>query len=207
MNIILLGPQGSGKGTQAELLVQKYGLNYVEMGKILRSMPEVKESIDKGELVPDEYVRQIAWDHINKQDKEKGFLFDGYPRSLEQYKYLEDMLRKFGKRIDRVVYLYITPVESIRRLSARRTCEKCGEIFNLITNPPKNPEVCDKCGGKLLQREDDQPEAIKRRLELFNERTKPILEKARQDNILMEVDGERPIEQIHQEIENGLWTR
>lgn len=207
MNLIFLGPQGSGKGTQAEMLVQKYGLNYVEMGKILRSMPEVKESIDKGELVPDEYVRRIAWDHINRQDKEKGFLFDGYPRSLEQYKYLEDMLRKFGKKIDWVIYLYISPEESIRRLSARRTCEKCGEIFNLITNPPKNPDVCDKCGGKLTQREDDQPEAIKRRLELFNERTKPILEKARQEGILLEIDGERTIEKIHEEIENKLWTR
>lgn len=207
MNLILLGSQGSGKGTQAELLVKKYGLNYVEMGKILRSMPEVKESIDKGELVPDEFVRLIAWDHINKQDKERGFLFDGYPRSLEQYGYLEDMLRKFGKKIDWVVYLYISPEESIRRLSARRTCEKCGEIYNLITNLPKNPEVCDKCGGKLMQREDDQPEAIKRRLELFNERTKPILEKARQENILMEVDGERPIEQIHDDVVSRLWTK
>ena len=215
MNLILLGPQGSGKGTQAELLVQKYGLNYVEMGKILRSIAEsdnqyakiVKEMIDKGELVPDEYVRLIAWDHINKQDKEKGWLFDGYPRSLEQYEYLEDMLRKFGKKIDWVVYLFISPEESIRRLSARRTCEKCGEIFNLVTNPPKNPEICDKCGGKLTQREDDQPGAIKRRLELFNERTKPILEKARQENILMEVNGERPIEQIHEEIVSRLWTK
>jgi len=215
MNVILLGPQGSGKGTQAELLVQKYGLNYVEMGKILRSIAEsdntyagiVKETIDKGELVPDEYVRLIAWDHINKQDKEKGFLFDGYPRSLEQFEYLEDMLRKFGKKIDWVIYLYISPEESIRRLSARRICEKCGEIFNLVTNPPKNPEICDKCGGKLTQREDDQPGAIKRRLELFNERTKPILEKARQENILMEVNGERPIEQIHEEIVSRLWTK
>ena len=215
MNLILLGPQGSGKGTQAELLVQKYGLNYVEMGKILRSIAEsdnqyakiVKEMIDKGELVPDEYVRLIAWDHINKQDKEKGWLFDGYPRSLEQYEYLEDMLRKFGKKIDWVVYLFISPEESIRRLSARRTCEKCGEIFNLVTNPPKNPEICDKCGGKLTQREDDQPGAIKRRLELFSERTKPILEKARQENILMEVNGERPIEQIHEEIVSRLWTK
>ena len=215
MNVILLGPQGSGKGTQAELLVQKYGLNYVEMGKILRSIAEsdntyagiVKETIDKGELVPDEYVRLIAWDHINKQDKEKGFWFDGYPRSLEQFEYLEDMLRKFGKKIDWVIYLYISPEESIRRLSARRICEKCGEIFNLVTNPPKNPEICDKCGGKLTQREDDQPGAIKRRLELFNERTKPILEKARQENILMEVNGERPIEQIHEEIVSRLWTK
>ncbi len=207
MNLILLGPQGSGKGTQAELLVQKYGLNYVEMGKFLRSISDsdnqyaatVKEYINKGDLVPDEYVRLIAWDHINKQDKEKGWLFDGYPRSLAQYEQVEDMLRKFGKKIDRVIYLYISPEESIRRLSARRICEKCGSIYNLITNPPGQLEAC-KCGGKLMQREDDQPEAIKKRLELFNERTRPILEKARQEGVLLEIDGERPIEIIHEDI-------
>ncbi|TSC86777.1 MAG: adenylate kinase [Microgenomates group bacterium Gr01-1014_16] len=215
MNIILLGPQGSGKGTQADLLVQKYGLNYVEMGKILRSIAEsdnqhaktVKEYLNKGDLVPDEFVRLIAWDHINKQDKEKGFLFDGYPRGLAQYDHLKDMLMKFGKKIDWVVYLYISPEESIRRLSARRTCEKCGEIFNLVTNPPKNPEVCDKCGGKLTQREDDQPEAIKRRLELFGERTKQILEKAKQEGVLLEIDGERAIDKIHEDIVDKLWIK
>jgi len=215
MNIILLGPQGSGKGTQAEMLVKKYGMNYVEMGNILRSIAAsdnqyagvVKKTIDKGDMVEDEYVRLIAWDHINKQDKEKGFLFDGYPRSMPQYEHLQDMLRKFGKKIDRLIYLNISQEESVRRLSARRICKKCGEIYNLITNPPVTAGECDKCKGELIQREDDQPEAIRHRLQLFSERTEPILERARQENILMEINGERPIEQIYEEIVSRIWTR
>src|SRR3989344_5330248 len=186
MNLVILGPQGSGKGTQAELLISKYGMNYVDMGRILRSVHQLKEFVDKGELVPDELVRTIAWDHINKQDKSKGFLFDGYPRSVPQYEYLQDMLRRFGKKIDKVIWLDISEVESIRRLSARRTCEKCGEIYNSITRPPQKPDVCDKCGGKLVQRKDDTPEAIKRRLQLYHEQTRPILDKARDEGILLE---------------------
>jgi len=179
MNLILLGPQGSGKGTQAEMLVKKYGFNYVEMGNILRSIANsdnsksglVKEYQARGELVPDEFVRLIAWDHLNKQDKSKGFLFDGYPRTLAQYEHVADMLRKFGQKIDKVLYLELSPQESVRRLSGRRTCERCKEIFNLITKPPKEETKCDKCGGKLVQREDDTPDAIKKRLEIFYEIT------------------------------------
>ena len=204
MTLIILGPQGSGKGTQGGLLVAKYGMNYVDMGRILRSVHQVKDYVNRGELVPDELVRTIAWDHINKQDKSKGFLFDGYPRSVPQYEALQDMLRRFGKKIERVIWLDISEVESIRRLSARRTCEKCGEIYNSITRPPQKPDVCDKCGGKLVQRKDDTPEAIKRRLQLYHEQTHPILEKARGEGILLEVNGERAIETIFEEIISRL---
>ena len=204
MTLIILGPQGSGKGTQGGLLVAKYGMNYVDMGRILRSVHQVKDYVNRGELVPDELVRTIAWDHINKQDKSKGFLFDGYPRSVPQYEALQDMLRRFGKKIERVIWLDISEVESIRRLSARRKCERCGEIYNLITEPPKIEGVCDKCGGKLSQREDDTPEAIKRRLQLYHEQTHPILERARSEGILLEVNGERPFEAIFEEIVSKL---
>jgi len=212
MNLILLGPQGSGKGTQAEMLVKKYGFNYVEMGNILRSIANsdnsksglVKEYQARGELVPDEFVRLIAWDHLNKQDKSKGFLFDGYPRTLAQYEHVDDMLRKFGQKIDKVLYLELSPQESVRRLSGRRTCERCKEIFNLITKPPKEETKCDKCGGKLVQREDDTPDAIKKRLEIFYEITKPILEEVKKEGMLLEIDGERTIEEIHQDIVQKL---
>lgn len=212
MNLILLGPQGSGKGTQAELIVAKYGLNYVEMGGILRSIANsdnkyakiVRDAVDGGNLVPDEYVRLIAWDHINGSDREKGFLFDGYPRSVAQYEHLEDMLKKFNKKIDRVIFLEVSEAESIRRLSSRRVCERCSEIFNLVTQPPKNAQKCDKCGGRLGLREDDKPEAIKRRLQLYRERTTPILEKALGAKIALEIDGERSVEKIFGEIEGWL---
>ena len=213
MNLILLGPQGSGKGTQAELLAKKFGLMHLEMGRILRSIANsdnkyakvVKETIDNGNLVPDEYVRLIAWDHISKNyDKVSGFIFEGYPRSLAQYEQVEDIMKQFGKKIDRVILLNISEGETIRRLEARRTCEKCGEIFNLLTKPPKNPEVCDVCGGRLVQRIDDQSEAIKRRLEIYHSQTEEIIRKAREEGSLLEVDGERPIETIFEEIVSKL---
>jgi adenylate kinase len=207
MNIIVLGPQGSGKGTQVQLLVEKYGFNRVEMGDILRSIAtsdnpkaeEVRGFMNRGELVPDEFVRLLVWDHINKQDKEKGFIFDGYPRSLAQFEQVSDMLRKFGKRIDLVLSLKLSEDETIKRLSARRTCEKCGKIWNLITNPPSTEEFCE-CKGRLLQRVDDQPEAIKIRLKTFSEKTVAILDTASKEGILREVDGEQPIAKIHEDI-------
>lgn len=210
MNLIISGPQGSGKGTQAELLVKNYGFNYIEMGSILRSVANsdnkyagvVKETMKKGQRVPDEYTRLIAWDHISKADKSHGFLFDGYPRSLAQYEHLEDMLKTFGQKIDRLIYVWISEEEVIKRLSARRTCQKCGEIYNLLTKPPKDPEVCDKCGGKLMHREDDKPEAIKNRLAWGY--ALEVKERARQEGILLEVNGERPIETIYEEIVKGL---
>jgi adenylate kinase len=207
MNIIILGPQGSGKGTQAELLVKKYGFNYVEMGEILRSIadsnnPKAKEiggKINSGKLAPDELVRLIAWDFINKHDKNKGFLFDGYPRSEAQYDHLVDMLEKFGKKIDLVIFLNISEKETIRRLSARLTCEKCDRTWNSITNPPPSPGECE-CGGKLMVREDDKPEAIKIRLDIFNENTTQILKTTKKEGILHEVNGEQSIEAIHEDI-------
>lgn len=206
MNIILLGPQGSGKGTQAELLVDKYGYNYFEIGKILRSVAEsnnpnaqmVKDFIDKGQLVPDEYVRLIAWDFISKHDKSKGFVFDGYPRSVLQYDHLKDMLAKLGQKIDWVISLEISEAETVRRLSSRRTCSKCGRVYNLITNPP--PKAGCECGGELVQRKDDYPEAIKERLKIYQAQTQPVFEKASTEGIGLQIDGERPIDTIHQEI-------
>jgi adenylate kinase len=212
MNIIILGPQGSGKGTQAELLADKFKLHYVDMGKIMRSIAEsdnkyaaeINNLMTKGELVPDDLVRVIAWDYISKHDKETGFLFDGYPRSVPQYEYLKEMLLQYGKKLDRVIYLDIPEEETIKRLSSRRTCEKCGKIYNLITNPPSTPDKCEECGGKLEQREDDSPEAIKERLKLFQEKTIPVLKDAEEDGILVKINGVGKIEDIHKEIVNTL---
>lgn len=209
MNVVILGPQGSGKGTQAEMLVKKYEFNYIEMGNILRSIANsknkfaeiVKEAMNRGEKVSDEFAQKIAWDHINKTDKSRGFLFDGYPRGLTQYENLEDMLKKFGQVIDKVVYIQIPDDEVVRRLAARRTCSNCGNIYNLITNPPPLEEKC-LCGGKLLQREDDKPDAIKKRLVWG--KTVDVKERAKQEGILIEINGERAIEDIHKEIVEKL---
>ena len=205
MNVVILGPQGSGKGTQAEMLVKKYQFNYVEMGKILRSISnsdnpiafQVKESMNKGEKVSDELAQKIAWDHLSKTKTEDDYLFDGYPRGLTQYIHLEEMLGQFGQKIDKVVYIQISDEEVVRRLSARRTCKICGNIYNLITNPPPSNDKCD-CGGELLQREDDYPEAIIKRLEWG--KTIDVRERARQEGILIEINGEQAIGDIHREI-------
>jgi len=182
VNIIILGPQGSGKGTQAALLVEKFGLQHFEAGKILRSIADsdnkyaaaVKTAINSGNLVPDELVRLIAWDFITKH-KNGGVIFDGYPRSVAQYEHLQDMLMKFGQRIDRVIDLEISKEETIKRLTKRG-------------------------------REDDTPEAIKKRLELFWQQTNPVIERAKQEGVLLEIDGERPIEVIHQDINDQINT-
>ena len=180
MNIILLGPQGSGKGTQAALLAERFGLQHFEAGKILRSIADsdnqnasaVKAAANSGNLVPDELVRLIAWNFVNKH-RNGGFVFDGYPRSAAQYEHLQDMLMKFGQKIDRVIDLEISQAETIKRLAKRG-------------------------------REDDTPEAIKKRLELFRLQTEPVIEKARQDGILLEIDGERPIDVIHRDMVSKL---
>lgn len=214
MNIILLGPQGSGKGTQAQLLAEKFNLIHLEMGRVLRSVansdnqyaPEVKKTIEAGKLVPDEYVRLIAWDFINKHDpKNQGFIFEGYPRSLAQYEHIEDMLRKFGKKIDHVIVLNISEEESIKRLGGRLTCIKCGEVYNKITSPqPPENGKCGKCGSELIERADDKSEAIKKRLSVYHEQTEKIITKAREEKILIEINGERAIETIFADISSKI---
>jgi adenylate kinase len=211
MNILLLGPQGSGKGTQAQLLAHEFGLNYIEMGGIMRSIASsdnqyakpVRDAMTKGQLVPDEFFRLVLWDQINKCDKTRGFIFDGFPRNFPQYEQLKDMLMRFGMKIDKVILIDISEAETIRRLTARRTCRKCGRVYNLITNPPKQNGKCE-CGGELYQREDDTPEATRIRLITYRELTMPVIEAARKEGILIEFYGEKPIEEINREIVNKL---
>ena len=162
----------------------------------------IKQAIDGGGLVPNELVRLIAWDFISKHAKDKGFIFDGYPRSVDQYEHLKDMLAKSGQKVDWVINLEISEAETIRRLSARRTCSKCGEVYNLITNPPPGGKC--KCGGELVQRDDDQPPTIKRRLAIYRSRTHPVFERAVAEGIGIEIDGLRPIAVIHQDILHRL---
>lgn len=204
MNIIILGPQGSGKGTQAELISVKFNLFYLDMGKFLRGIAEKNPLVDKiinerGKLLPDGIVFSLMSEYVApKVPTRDGILFDGYPRSPAQYELLKQWLGEKGKKVDRAIILEISEQVSIKRLSARRICEKCGTIYNLITNPPVNG-LC-KCGGSLYQRKDDEPQAIKERLSGYRKTTEPLTRELAKEKILTKLNGERPIDEIFADI-------
>jgi len=209
MIIIFLGPPGSGKGTQAKLLHQKLGGFYFEGGDVLRRKAEENNSLGKkikeiiyqqGKLVPDNLMKKILEDWLAGKDIKKGIIFDGFPRSLGQYQILKEILLKKGEKINKVIFLKVSESVLVSRLSSRRVCPQCGLEFNLVTKPPKKDEVCDSCGTKLIQRADDTPEVIKARLKTYFEKTQTLIDLAKKEGILEEVDGERKIEEIHQEI-------
>lgn len=210
MNIIILGPQGSGKGTQARLLAKKLNLFYFESGEFWRERarkdPRIDELINKrGQLMPDAEAFAATRDFLKENSPTlDNLLLDGYPRSVRQYEMLKGWLKRNGKKIDLAIYLAISDEEAVKRLSARVICEGCGEVYNFITNPP--PAKCP-CGGKPVQRPDDKPEAIRERLSKYHLVTAPLIEVFRKDGILVEVNGERPIETIFRELLGILKAR
>src|SRR3972149_115843 len=205
MNLIILGPHGSGNGTQASLLAVSLGLFYFESGDFLRESAKVNPRIDeivnkKGELLPDEEVFGLITKYFEeKHPTLENFILDGYPRSLKQYEMLKNWLLGKGKKINWVIYLTLSEDESLTRITARRICEKCDRVWNLVTNPPPAPDTCE-CGGRLIQRQDDTPEVVKKRLEIYQETTAPLIEVFKKDGILVSVNGEQPIDTILKEI-------
>lgn len=202
MNIIIIGPQGSGKGTQAKKLAKHFNLFYISTGDLLREMAKEDSKLDekiniKGELLSDNEIFSIMTKFLKKQGKIDGIVFDGYPRSTPQYLMLKKWLEEKGENVDASLFLDISEKESIRRLSARRMDPETGKIYNLVTAPKPGSEV-DK--DSLIQREDDKPEAIKKRLDLYIKNTKPILDIFEKDKILVKVDGERPIDVIQKDL-------
>ncbi len=197
MNIILLGPQGSGKGTQAQLLNEKYGWNHLSTGDIYRKgiqnkEPEflrMKEHVDGGELIPDEFILRI----VKKNIDDKGNIFDGFPRTLQQAEMLDELAE-----INLVVELKMPDELAVKRLSARKQCKDCREVYGK-ENPPRK-EKCNKCGGQLFQREDDKPEAIKKRLALYHDETEPLLEYYNPRKITYTVDSSKSITQVFESI-------
>lgn len=206
MNIMILGPQGSGKGTQAKLLADKFSLYYFESGRFLRRLAKQNQRIDetinkKGRLIPDEEMFEYVKEELEENAPEAdGIILDGYPRSIKQHKLLTNWLGGKGKDIDYAIFLDISEKETIRRLSARRIDKKTGRIYNLITNPPP----ADISKKDLEQRPDDREDAIKVRLEQYREQTEPLINLLRKKGILMEIDGERPIETIFEDISGRI---
>lgn len=208
MIISILGPQGSGKGTQARLLLKKLNLKYIEMGRQLRLYAkgssrlskEVSRILQKGSLVPDEIVFKILTRLFEKVDFSRGILFDGFPRTVDQYVRLKEILKSRKQTIDKVIILEIPQSESIRRLSARRVHKTTGKIYNLVTNPP--PKTVDR--RLLVHRKDDRPEAIVNRLRVYNAQISKIISKAKKDGVLVRIDGNQPIDDVAKEIESSL---
>jgi adenylate kinase len=211
MNIVILGPQGSGKGTQTALLAEKYNLAHIETGKILREIAnsnhprseEIKNIMNNGLLVSDKILEEVMVGAMDNQKDKAGFVFDGTPRNLEQYNLIKKILEERGESLDKVIVVNISEDESIKRLSARRSCSVCGKVYNIITNPSPNGDFCE-CGGRLFQREDDRPQLIKKRLQTYHEQTSKVIELAKNDGILEEINGERPIEEIFNNIVKSI---
>jgi adenylate kinase len=209
MNLIIFGPQGSGKGTQAKLLVRKLNCEYFEAGSILRERAKENSLLGKkisliinrkGALVPNILMKKILSQWLEEIDLKKGIIFDGFPRTLRQYKILKDLLNLKNLKIDKAIYLKLKPEVSLKRLLSRRICPNCKSEFNLLTKPPKKDELCDFCHIKLIRRQDDTPVLIKKRLENYYKEEKPLIEEFKKEKILEEIDGDRPIEEIFQDI-------
>ncbi len=208
MNIIMLGPPGAGKGTQAQMLAEKYGIPQISTGDMLRAAvaegtelgKKAKEYMDKGQLVPDEVVIGIVKERLSKPDCEKGFILDGFPRTVAQAEALDKMLAEMGKKIDYVINIVVPDEEILKRLTGRRTCRKCGAMYHVIYNPPKVEGVCDKCGGELYQRDDDKEETIKNRLSVYHSQTAPLIGYYRKKGVLVNIDGTKDIKSIFEDI-------
>lgn len=206
MNILLIGPQGSGKGTQARILTENHGFYYFESGAFLRKVAEtndvLKKSLAEGKLVPDKEMTSYLAAFLDEKNLYDDIVFDGFPRTVEQYNFLKNWLLDKKVKIDLVLVITISEKETLRRLSARRLDPTTGKIYNLVTE--KLPADIDE--KNLVQRDDDKPEAIKKRLELYREKTEPLIVALKKDTKVVEIDGERPVEAIASEIE-GIITK
>jgi adenylate kinase len=203
MNLIILGSPGSGKGTQAELLAKKLGLYYFQTGKFSRELAKnnkkIRKIMNSGKLIPQGVMANYVKEFLERKKPDaKNILYEGYPRFIPQYEYLKKRIGLKGQKIDAVISLDISEEEAIKRLASRRMCEKCGEVYNLVTNPPLGKKC--KCGGKLMQRDDDKPESIKVRFQDYRNNTKKLIDYVEKEGNLIRIDGERPIDTIFEDI-------
>jgi|SRR6516165_6351541 adenylate kinase len=207
-----MGPPGVGKGTQAAFLRDALGVPHVSTGDILRvSMQDgsalgkkVKSFVEGGRLVPDDLMGDLIAERLDRQDAAKGFVLDGFPRTMAQADTLDRVLARKGAPLDRAVILTAPEAEIVRRLSGRRTCPKCGSVFHLDSRPPQAPGVCDNCRSALVQRPDDTEQVIRERLRVYAAQTVPVAEAYRQRGLLLEVDGMGSVEQIGSRLRAGL---
>jgi adenylate kinase len=214
LNLVLLGPPGAGKGTQAERLVTDFGLPYYATGNILRAAieeeselgREAKEYVDRGDLVPDELICRVIEERLDSGEADDGFLLDGFPRTTPQAEMLERALDDRGRSLTAVLLIEVSDDEVVRRLSGRRTCVKSGHVYHVEFDPPKNEGVCDQDGSRLIQRDDDKPETIRNRLAVYHQQTEQLIAWYEDKGLLRRFDGSRTPDDVHAHIRATLAT-
>ncbi|RFA33151.1 adenylate kinase [Virgibacillus dokdonensis] len=209
MNLILMGLPGAGKGTQAEKINEKYDIPHISTGDMFRLAikegtdlgKKAKAYMDRGELVPDEVTNGIVKERLSKNDCKHGFLLDGFPRTIAQAEALQSLLQDINQSIDYVIHVDVSEEKLVERLTGRRICPTCGTTYHVVYNPPKEDGVCDKDGSTLIQRDDDKPATVKKRLSVNIEQTKPLLDFYNEKGYLVTVNGDQDIDQVFQDIQ------
>jgi adenylate kinase len=215
LNLVLLGPPGAGKGTQAERLVEDFGLPYYSTGIILREAvdeeselgKQAKKYMEAGELVPDELINDVVAERLDSGEADDGFLLDGFPRTIGQAEMLEKTLEGRGRELSGVLLIDAPDDEVVRRLSGRRTCAKNSHVYHVEFDPPKNEDVCDQDGSRLIQRDDDKPETVRKRLSVYHDQTEPLIKWYEDRGLLRRFDGTRPPDEVHDRIRATLATK
>jgi adenylate kinase len=215
LNLILLGPPGAGKGTQAQRLVEDFRLPYVATGEMLRAAvreetplgKEAKKYMNNGDLVPDDVIIGVAVERLQQDDCKDGFILDGFPRTIDQAKALEAELERVGRKLTAALLIDVPDEEVVRRISGRRQCVKNEQhIYHVDFDPPKHPDVCDQDGARLIQRDDDKPDTVKHRLDVYHEQTEPVIGYYEDQGLLRRFDGTRSPAEVHDHIRATLAT-
>jgi adenylate kinase len=215
LNLTLFGPPGSGKGTQANFLVEHFGIPQVSTGDLFRNESSrgtplgerVKSYLDRGDLVPDDITLEIVQKRLAEPDTDHGVLFDGFPRTVAQAGELDRILASMGRRMDRVIFMQVPTEMLVSRMAGRLTCPKCGRTYHPQLAPPRNDTLCDVDGTPLVMREDDRPETARRRIGVYLEQTLPVLAHYRQQHVVIDVDGTGPIEGVRSRILRAIEGR
>ncbi len=214
LNLILFGPPGAGKGTQAERLRDDFQLPFVSTGDMLRNNvreetdlgKQAQEYMDAGELVPDDVIVAMVAERLQDDDAQDGFILDGFPRTIEQAEALDKQLSELGRRVTAALLIEVPDEEVVRRLAGRRVCVKAGHNYHVEFDPPKHSDVCDQDGSRLIQRDDDKPEVIRNRLRVYQEKTSPLIDYYDEQGLMRRIDGTRPPAEVHDHIRAVIAT-